>query len=313
MNKADLPLLTLIAGPTASGKSALALKLAADWPSVIVNADAMQVYSDLRVLTARPSAEEEAAVPHRLFGHVDGAVACSAADWAAQAKTVLTEAGTEGLHPILVGGTGMYIRTLLDGIAPVPPIDPAIRTSVRGMPVTEAYAALAREDAVMTARLKPSDTTRVARALEVLRSTGKSLAEWQLRLEGGIGAKIALNPLVLDPPRAEIVSRSDSRVDAMLAAGAVEEVAKLRARDLDPALPLMRAIGVPPLLAYHAGELLLDQAADQIRADTKAYIKRQQTWMRGQFPKSWPRAAQTDATSISQLRKGIDALSQGHK
>ncbi len=311
MNKADLPPLTLIAGPTASGKSALALELARDRPSVIVNADAMQVYADLRVLTARPSAAEEAAVPHRLFGHIDGATACSAADWAAQAKAVLQEAWAANLHPILVGGTGLYIRTLLDGIAPVPAIDLDVRAAVRALPVAEAHAALAREDDVMASRLRPSDATRVARALEVLRSTGKSLAQWQQQLEGGIGDKIALNPLVLDPPRADVVARSDSRVTVMLASGAVEEVAVLRARNLDPALPVMRAIGVPPLLAFHAGDLTRDQAAEQIRTDTKAYIKRQQTWMRGQFPATWPRVAQPDATAISQLRNEVDALSRG--
>jgi tRNA dimethylallyltransferase len=303
MNKADLPPLTLIAGPTASGKSALALKLAAERPSVIVNADAMQVYRDLRVITARPSAEEEAAVPHRLFGHVDGAEACSAADWAAQAKAALAEAWAAGLQPILVGGTGLYIRTLLDGIAPVPPIDPAVREAVRALDVTEAYAMLAKEDDVMAARLRPSDTTRVARALEVVRSTGRSLAEWQQDLAGGITHDLNLTAIVIDPPRADVVARSDSRVTDMLAGGAVEEVAELRARGLDPALPVMRAIGVPPLLRYLAGDLTIDQAAEQIRADTKAYIKRQQTWMRGQFPAGWLRVPEPDSALISQLRR----------
>jgi tRNA dimethylallyltransferase len=289
MNKADLPPLTLIAGPTASGKSALALELAKQRPSVIVNADAMQVYADLRVLTARPSVEEEAAVPHRLFGHIDGAVACSAADWAAQAKAVLTEAWANGLHPILVGGTGMYIRTLLDGIAPVPPIDPAVREAVRAMPVAEGYAALALEDPAMAERLRPTDTARVARALEVVRSTGKSLSTWQRQLAGGIGQNVALTPIVIDPPRTEVVARSDSRVGVMMAGGAIEEVAALRDRRLEPDFPVMRAIGVPPLLDYLSARLTRDQAAEQIRADTKAYIKRQQTWMRGQFPKDWPR------------------------
>lgn len=273
----------------------------------------MQVYRDLRVLTARPSTDEEATVPHRLFGHIDGAVACSAADWAAQAKAALREAWAAGLHPILVGGTGLYIRTLLDGIAPVPTIDPDVRSAVRALPVAEAHDVLAQEDAIMAARLRPSDTTRVARALEVLRSTGKSLAEWQQQLEGGIRSEVALNPLILDPPRAQVAARSDSRIDVMMASGAAQEVAILRERELDPALPVMRAIGVPPLLAYHAGTLTLDQAAQQIRSDTKAYIKRQQTWMRGQFPASWPRVPYRDATAISQLRNGFDALSLRHQ
>ena len=185
MNKADLPPLTLIAGPTASGKSALAMRLAAERPSVIVNADAMQVYADLRILTARPSAGDEAAVPHRLFGHIDGATACSAADWARAAKQALGEAWRAGLHPILVGGTGLYIRTLLDGIAPVPTIDADIRTKVRALDVATAYAALANEDPGMAVRLRAADTTRVARALEVIRSTGKSLADWQRNAKAG--------------------------------------------------------------------------------------------------------------------------------
>ncbi|CAM3200694.1 tRNA dimethylallyltransferase [Sphingomonas antarctica] len=289
MNKADLPPLTLIAGPTASGKSALAMRLAAERPSVIVNADAMQVYADLRVLTARPSAEEEAAVPHRLFGHVDGATACSAADWAAQARGALADIWAAGLHPILVGGTGLYIRTLLDGIAPVPAIDPALRSEVRALDVADAHAALALEDPHMAARLRPSDTTRVARALEVMRSTGRSLSDWQSERVGGIAAQISLNPLILDPPREDVVRQSDSRVEAMLAGGAIEEVAALRARTLDPNLPVMRAIGVPPVLKYLSGELTHDQAVEQISMDTRAYIKRQQTWMRGQFPGDWPR------------------------
>jgi tRNA dimethylallyltransferase len=297
MNKADLPPVTLIAGPTASGKSALAMRLAAERPSVIVNADAMQVYRDLRVLTARPSIEDEAAVPHRLFGHRDGATACSAADWAAQAKAALAAAWAEGLHPIMVGGTGMYIRTLLDGIAPVPAIDTAVREAVRAMPVAEAHAALAAADPAMAARLRPSDTTRVARALEVVRSTGRSLAEWQHELRGGIAGDISLTAIVVDPPRAEVVARSDSRVEAMLAGGAIEEVAELRARRLDPALPVMRAIGVPPLLAYLDGRVSLREAGEQIRSDTKAYIKRQQTWMRGQFPSAWPRVPNPDSSA----------------
>ncbi len=256
----------------------------------------MQVYADLRVLTARPGPEDEAIVPHRLFGHIDGATACSAADWAAQAKVVLSEAWAAGLHPILVGGTGLYIRTLLDGIAPVPAIDPAIRDAVRALDVVSAHAELVSEDPLMAARLRPSDTTRVARALEVIRSTGRSLAAWQRELQGGIGAEVALDPIVLDPPRERVVARSDSRVGQMLASGAIEEVAALRDRHLDPALPVMRAIGVPPLLAYLAGQETIDTAAEQIRADTKAYIKRQQTWMRGQFPVDWPRVPNLDET-----------------
>jgi tRNA dimethylallyltransferase len=294
MNKADLPPLTLIAGPTASGKSALAMRLATERPSVIVNADAMQVYADLRVLTARPSAEDEAAVPHRLFGHIDGATAYSAADWADAGRQVLAEIWSAGQHPILVGGTGLYIRTLLEGIAPVPPIDPAIRAEVRAMDVATAHAALTGEDPLAAARLRPSDTTRVARALEVVRSTGRPLTDWQSERTGGIGSAIGLRAIVVDPPREAVVARSKLRVAMMLADGAIDEVAALRERNLDPALPVMRAIGVRPLLQYLSGEVTLDRAAENICADTRAYIKRQQTWMRGQFPASWQRISSPD-------------------
>ena len=183
----------------------------------------------------------------------------------------------------------MGIRTLLDGIAPVPAIDPPVREVVRSLPVAEAHAALFCEDPAMAARLRPSDTTRVARALEVVRSTGRSLSAWQEQREGGIGSKVALTPIVIDPPRAQVVARSESRVGVMMASGAIEEAAALRDRSLDPKLPVMRAIGVPPLLAFLSGDRTIDQAAEQIRTDTRAYIKRQQTWMRGQFPPEWPR------------------------
>ena len=191
----DLPRLALIAGPTASGKSALAIELAERIGGVVVNADASQVYRDLRILSARPSPADEARVPHRLFGHVDGADSCSAARWAAEARAVIGEVHAAGQVPVLVGGTGLYLRTLLDGIAPVPAIDPAIREAVRALPVAQAHAALAVEDPAAAARLAPADTTRVARALEVVRSTGRPLAAWQAQREGGIGGAVDLRAL----------------------------------------------------------------------------------------------------------------------
>ena len=180
----ERPPVALIAGPTASGKSDLAVRLALALrqqgrEAVVINADSAQVYADLAVLSARPTADEMQGVPHRLFGEWDGASACSAADWARAARALVEEAHASGAVPILVGGTGLYLRTLLDGIAPVPPIDPAVRAAVRAMPVAEAHAALTREDPERAARLSPNDTTRVARALEVVRSTGQPLADWQ--------------------------------------------------------------------------------------------------------------------------------------
>jgi tRNA dimethylallyltransferase len=214
------PRLALIAGPTASGKSDLAVRLAlaeqaAGRAAVVINADSAQVYADLAVLSARPSAEDMQGVPHRLFGAWDGAQACSAADWAQAARAEIEAAHAAGALPILVGGTGLYIRTLLDGIAPIPAIDPAVRAAVRALPVEQAHAALAHEDPDRAAALHPADTTRVARALEVVRSTGHPLAHWQARREGGIGHAVALRPLVLLPDRAWLYARCDLRFARM--------------------------------------------------------------------------------------------------
>jgi tRNA dimethylallyltransferase len=291
MNNGDplKPAVALIAGPTASGKSALALDFAARTGGVIVNADASQVYRDLRVLTARPSPADEARAEHRLFGHVDGAHACSAAEWAADARPAITDIHAAGRLPILVGGTGLYIRTLLDGIAPVPDIDPAIRAAARALPVAEAYEALIVEDPAAAAILNPGDTTRVIRALEVVRSTGRPIAAWRAEKAGGIGEAIRLHAVILDPPRAWLHARGDARVNQMIAAGAVNEVELLSRRCLDLELPVMRAIGVRPLLDHLNGTLSLEDAADQIRLDTRKYVKRQTTWMRHQFDASWLR------------------------
>ena len=253
MNTKTLPPLALIAGPTASGKSALAMALADLTPSVIINADSMQVYRDLRVVTARPSVEEEARVPHRLFGTIDGAEACSAARWAVDAKVAIVEAHDAALLPILVGGTGLYIRTLLDGIVPVPTIDPAVRAKVRAMAVADAYAALQREDEGAAARLAPADLARVMRALEVVRSTGKPLAAWQSAHVGGISDQVRLLPMILLPPRDWLAARCDARFEVMFEQGQ-DEVAALIARNLDPTLPVMRAIGVREIAAGNRSE-----------------------------------------------------------
>jgi tRNA dimethylallyltransferase len=198
---ASLPPLALIAGPTASGKSAVALALAERTGGTVINADSAQVYRDLRILSARPSPEEEARAPHRLYGYRDGAQACSAAEWSADARAEIDAAHAAGRLPILVGGTGLYLRTLLQGIAPVPEIDGEVRETVRAMPVEEAYSELLQADSEAAARLRSSDTTRVARALEVVRATGKPLSHWQQARSGGIGDRVALRPLLLLPPR----------------------------------------------------------------------------------------------------------------
>jgi tRNA dimethylallyltransferase len=282
IDPSDLPRLALIAGPTASGKSARALDLAERSGGTIINADASQVYRDLRVLSARPSEGEEARAPHRLFGQRDGAFACSAADWAQEAKAAIAEAHGQGRLPILVGGTGLYIRTLLDGIAPVPDIDPQVRAIIRAMPVTDAYAALQHEDPALAAALHANDTTRVQRALEVVRSTGLSLSSWRATRVGGIRDRVLLTVDVIDLPVAELYARCDARVDRMVADGALEEVEALVARDLDPNLPVMRAIGVIQLARYLAGESTLETAIADVRQATRNYAKRQRTWLRHQ-------------------------------
>ena len=284
----DLPRLALIAGPTASGKSALAIELAERIGGVVINADASQVYRDLRVLSARPSPADEARVPHRLFGHVDGADTCSAARWAAAAAAEVGRAHAAGLVPVLVGGTGLYLRTLFDGIAPVPDIDPDVRAAVRALPVAAAHAALAREDPAAAARLNPRDTTRVARALEVVRATGRPLAAWQAERVGGIGATLAVRATVLLPDRETLMARCDARLADMFDGGAVAEVAALLARDDVPRdAPVRRAIGVPEIAAMLAGTLTRDAALAAARLATRRYAKRQYTWFRNQLPAEW--------------------------
>jgi tRNA dimethylallyltransferase len=283
------PPLALIAGPTASGKSALALALAEKTGGVIVNADSAQVYRDLPVLSAAPTEEEQERAEHRLYGYLDGAIACSAADWAERAKMEIADIHSEGRLPILVGGTGMYIRTLLDGIAPVPAIKRGVRQEVRSASVGENYARLERLDPEAAARLNAADSTRVARALEVVLSTGRILAEWQEHREGGIGGAIDLRPIVLLPPRDWLYERCDARFAAMIEHGAIDEVDELVQRNLDPDLPVMRAIGVREIWEYLAEEIELDDAIARGQQATRNYAKRQYTWLAHQPPTAWPR------------------------
>ena len=293
---AGLPNVALIAGPTASGKSALALLLAERRGGTIINADSAQVYRDLRIVTARPSPEEEARAPHRLFGHVDAAdTGYSAARWAAEARAEIDRATAASSLPVLVGGTGLYLRTLIDGIAPVPEIDPEIRAEVRAMNLADAYAALTRVDRAEAARLNPADTTRIARALEVIRSTGRPIADWRRERMGGIGDHISLAAIVLLPPRDWLYERIDRRFAAMVEAGAMNEVAALVAREdvpLDP--PVRRAIGMPELAAAALGEFTLAEAVTRASLATRQYAKRQYTWFRNQPPEGWTRTVEID-------------------
>jgi tRNA dimethylallyltransferase len=281
------PPLALIAGPTASGKSGLAMALARRTGGVIVNADSAQLYRDLPIISAAPTVAEEAEVEHRLYGFRDGADPCSAADWAALAKAEIDDLHRADRLPIVVGGTGLYIRTLLDGIAPVPAIDPAIRLEARAATVAENRFQLESLDPGAAARLDDADTTRIARALEVVRSTGKTLSYWQQHLTGGIGDQITLRPLILLPPRDWLLARCDRRFADMLDHGAIEEVARLIARGLNPALPVMRAIGVREIA--EGGERAAMIARGKIA--TRRYAKRQYTWFSNQPPRDWTRVS----------------------
>lgn len=256
---------------------------------MIINADSAQVYGDLTVLSARPSTEEMHGIKHRLFGTWDGATPCSAAEWATAARSQVDETHAQGGIPILVGGTGLYFRILLEGIAPVPPIDPEIRARVRTLAVTDAYAALQQEDPERAALLSPADTTRIARALEVVRSTGRTLGQWQTRRSGGIADRVSLKPAILLPERDWLYERCNLRFAQMLDRGAIPEVEALLARGLDPALPVMRAIGVPEIARHLQGRWSIEEVSERGARATRNYAKRQFTWFRRQPPPHWPR------------------------
>ncbi len=278
----------LIAGPTASGKSALALELAQKAGGVVINADSMQVYRDLHIITARPTPGEEARVPHRLYGHVDAAVNFSAGSWLADAAHVLAETRARGALPIFVGGSGLYFKALTRGLSAVPPVPPEIREGVRARlerdGVEALHAELGRRDPASAERLKPRDRTRVARALEVVEATGRSLTDWHRDGLPPLLAPGTFSALFLEPDRDALYARIDARFDAMLKEGALEEVAALAARRLDPLLPAMKAHGVPALIRHLNGEITQEEAATIGRADTRHYAKRQFTWFRHQLP-----------------------------
>ncbi|MCC7393341.1 MAG: tRNA (adenosine(37)-N6)-dimethylallyltransferase MiaA [Sphingomonadaceae bacterium] len=289
-----MPPVFCIAGPTASGKSELALALARalcaqGQPAAIVNADASQIYADIPILSAAPTTAERADVPHHLFGHVAASGNMSAAQWAAEARGVLAECAARGVVMILVGGTGLYIRTLLDGISDMPAIAADIRAAVRAMPVDAAYAALRDADAAGAAALHPHDSTRIARALEVVRATGRPIGTWRTQKRGGIAGHVRLLPLLLLPPRDWLRARIAARVTAMWRGGAVDEVATLLARNVPPSAGVMRAIGVPQIGAYLSGECDEPAAKTAMIAATHQYAKRQYTWFRNQSPGDWPR------------------------
>lgn len=284
----------LIAGPTASGKSALALELALATGGIVINADSMQVYRDLRIITARPTAADEALVPHRLYGHVDAAVNFSAGAWVSDAAKALDEARAQGRLPIFIGGTGLYFKALTAGLSVVPPIPAEVREDVRARlernGVEALHAELVRRDLAAAERLNLRDRTRIARALEVIEATGRSLLDWHREGQPPLLPKDSLRAVFLAPERDDLYARIDARFDAMLGAGALREVERLAARHLDPLLPAMKAHGVPALIRHLRGELSLEEAASIGRADTRHYAKRQFTWFRHQLPEfEWVR------------------------
>ena len=277
----------LICGPTACGKSALALALAREFGGVVIDADSMQVYAGLRVITNRPTPEEEAAAPHRLYGFRPVQEPYSAALWLADVKEALAEAQREGWLPIIVGGTGLYFKALTEGLSDIPAIPPEIRERLRLAAQSQAaetlHADLARRDPVTAGRLRPSDRQRIVRALEVLEATGRPLAEWQGNKQPPLLPLAQTYPVALTLERAELYRRCDARFEAMLEGGALEEAGAMAALGLDPWLPAMRAVGLPPLISHVRGEISLEAAAAAAKTATRNYAKRQVTWIRGNF------------------------------
>ncbi len=283
MSSAALDKTVLIAGPTASGKSALALALAERIGGAVINADSMQVYRELRVLTARPREDDLARAPHFLYGFVPAAEAYSAGRFVVDASAAIAKARQMGLMPILVGGTGLYFKALIEGLSPIPPADAAVRSHWRAeaqrLGAKALHDVLQRRDPDMAARLAPGDAQRVVRALEVLDTTGRSLGDWQRERAPPVVDEAKAVRLVLNSDRAALHERVEARVDDMIAEGAVAEAAELVKLDLDPALPAMRAIGVRPFAAAARGDIDVATAAAAAKAETRQYVKRQQTWL----------------------------------
>ncbi len=305
------PAAVLIAGPTASGKSALGLALARAFDGVVINTDSMQVYSDLRVLTARPSPVEEGLAPHRLYGSIDGAVNFSVGHFQRQAASILNEADAAGRLPIFVGGTGLYFRALDEGLSDLPEVPEAIRDAIRteaeGRPTEALHARLAERDPESAARLRPSDRMRVMRALEIFAATGRPIGSFHDSRQPGPLAGRPLLKFFLAIEREELRRRIDARFLTMMQDGALDEVAALRAKSLDPLLPVMRAHGVPGLIAHLDGALSLDEAVQRGQGDTRRYAKRQHTWFRHQMGADWHWLAPEEARALALSRLSAPA------
>ncbi len=275
-----------VGGPTASGKSGLALDLAEALDGVVINADSMQVYRDLSVVTARPGPDDLARAPHRLYGVIDGAERCSAARWREMAIAEIAAAHRDARLPVVTGGTGFYFRALTDGLSDIPDVPEAVKAEALAMHAelggAAFHAALAERDPVMAARLSPGDSQRLVRAWEVLEATGRSLADWQAEPVSGPPPALRFLTLVLMPPREPLYAACDRRFVAMMEGGAVDEVRALLARRLDPGLPVMKVLGVPEIARFLAGEIDRDAAIAQAQQATRRYAKRQMTWFRNQ-------------------------------
>ena len=286
----EMATVVVVAGPTATGKSALALDLAEAMGGTIINADSMQVYSDLRILTARPDEASLGRVPHRLYGTIPAAEACSAAHWRTLAIAEIDAARSAGRRPVLVGGTGLYLKALMEGLSPMPAVPRDIRREATARHAAlggeRFHCELAGEDPVMAARLAPGDTQRLIRAWEVLRATGRSLADWQRQARDGAPPHLRFHVVVLDPPRDHLYQACNARFLQMVDEGAVEEVRQFARLSLDPSLPAMRALGVRELTAHLQGRSGLAEAIAEAQTATRQYAKRQVTWFRHQRPPS---------------------------
>jgi tRNA dimethylallyltransferase len=298
----------LIMGPTASGKSALALALAERLPAEIVNADSMQAYRDLRVLTARPTLEEEAQAPHHLYGHVDAGERYSVGRWLADALAAMDDIKARGKTPILVGGTGLYFSALTRGLMETPPIDPDVRAALdarlgaEGAPAL--HAALGAVDPESAAKLQPNDAPRILRALEVYETTGASISAFQADTRPALAPHEWAGLALVREPRDALYASIDARFGAMLKAGALDEVRAMAARNLDPNLPAMKAHGAPALMGYLRAEMSLEAAAEIGKRDTRRYAKRQHTWIRGQMS-DWRIAGETDKMALAEIALGL--------
>lgn len=296
----------IVAGPTASGKSALASAIAREFGGTVINADAMQVYAELRVLTARPTPEEEVEVPHRLYGVWPARDHGTVGKWRDAAREAIDEAHAAGRLPILCGGTGMYLKLIVEGLAPVPPIPDDVRTRARArhaeLGAQAFHAELARRDPIAGAKLAPNDAQRVLRAWEVIEAHGVPLAQFQARAPL---VSETWPTLLLDPPRADLVANIETRVDRMIAQGALDEVRALLAQDLPDTLPAMRALGVPELAAHIRDEVDLPSAINALKISTRQFSKRQTTWFRNQMKSVHRIGAQFSESLLPEIRSFI--------